>query len=52
MLGQEVTTLVNETKPAGRHTVTFDGAHSASGVYYFRLVAGEFVSSKKMLLLK
>ena len=52
MLGKEVKTLVNETKPAGRYIVSFDGSNLASGVYYYRIQAGDFVETKRMLLLK
>jgi N-acetylneuraminic acid mutarotase len=51
-LGQEVATLVNETKPAGVYTVRFDAGAFASGVYLYRLQAGDFVSAKKMLVVK
>ncbi len=51
-LGQEVATLVNETKPAGVYTVQFDAGGLASGVYYFRLQAGDFVHTKKMLVVR
>jgi hypothetical protein len=52
ILGQKVSTLVDNRMDAGLHTVTFDGKILASGVYFYRLEAGNFVSSKKMLLLK
>ena len=52
VLGREIRTLVNEEKPAGNHTVEFNAAGLASGVYIYRLQAGDFVSSKKMLFLK
>ncbi len=52
ILGQEVTTLVNETLKVGKHSVRFDAGNFASGVYFYRLTAGDFVSTKKMLLLK
>jgi hypothetical protein len=52
MLGQEVATLVNGTVVAGHHAVSFDGSHLASGIYLYRLVAGNFVSTMKMVLLK
>lgn len=52
ILGQEVATLVDEVESPGQHTVTFDGAHLASGVYIYRLQAGEFTSSFKMILMK
>jgi len=52
LLGREVTTLVNEEKPNGIYNVQFDGSSLASGVYYYQLKSGEFVSTKKLLLLK
>jgi hypothetical protein len=52
ILGNEVQTLVDETKSAGTYTVSFDAASVPSGVYFYSLEAGNFVSTKKMLLLK
>jgi len=52
VLGQEVATLANETLKAGKHAVTFDASKLASGMYFYRITAGEFASVKKMLLLK
>jgi hypothetical protein len=52
VLGNEVATLVNEHKPAGEYEVEFDASVLGSGVYFYILRAGEFVQSKKMLLLK
>jgi N-acetylneuraminic acid mutarotase len=52
MLGREVSVLVNERKDAGVHEVKFDGSNLASGVYFYRLQAGDFVSTKRMLVLK
>jgi hypothetical protein len=52
ILGQEVSTLVNESLKAGNHVVTFDASRLATGVYLYRIKAGSFVSTKKMLLLK
>ena len=52
MLGQEVATLVNGALTAGSHTVTFDASRLASGVYLYKLTAGSFVSTRKMVLLK
>ena len=52
VLGKEVKTLVNEIKQAGYYKVQFDGSSFASGVYFYELRAGSFVSQKRMLLLK
>ena len=52
ILGKEVITLVSENKPAGNYSVGFDGTNLASGVYFYRLVSGDFTSVKKMLLVK
>ncbi|MDH3268347.1 MAG: T9SS type A sorting domain-containing protein [Ignavibacteria bacterium] len=52
VLGNEVATLVNEEKPAGSYEVEFNASEMGSGVYFYTLRAGEFVQSKKMLLLK
>ncbi len=52
VLGRKVTTLVNRRESAGDHVVAFDGSELASGVYYYRLVAGNGLSVKKMILLK
>lgn len=52
ILGREIKTLVNEEKPAGRFSVSFDASRLASGVYFYRIVAGDYVSTKKMLLVK
>jgi len=52
VLGNEITTLVNEEKQAGDFEVEFDANKLPSGVYYYRLIAGNFVQTRKMLLLK
>jgi len=52
ILGREVRTLVNDFVKAGHQQVTFIANEFASGVYFYRLQAGQFVSMKKMLLLK
>jgi hypothetical protein len=52
MLGQEVVMLVDETMEAGDHKVVFDASAVASGVYFYRLTAGSFVSTKKMVLVR
>jgi hypothetical protein len=52
VLGREVATLVNDVKSAGNYTADFDASHLASGVYFYRLEAENFVQTKKMLLVK
>jgi hypothetical protein len=52
ILGQQVAVLVDQELPAGSHTVEFDGSPYASGVYFYRLVAGSFEASRKMVLVK
>jgi hypothetical protein len=52
LTGQKVATLVNESQRAGRHQVEWDASGFASGVYYCRIEAGEFVEVKKMVLLR
>ncbi|MDX1700856.1 MAG: T9SS type A sorting domain-containing protein, partial [Melioribacteraceae bacterium] len=52
ILGQEVKTLVNEVKAPGVYQVDFDASELATGMYIYQLQAGDFVSAKKMLLVK
>jgi hypothetical protein len=52
MLGQEVATLVNETKKAGVHTVNWNASSVASGVYIYSLSVGNKVFTKRMMLIK
>ncbi|MEX0722099.1 MAG: T9SS type A sorting domain-containing protein [Balneolaceae bacterium] len=52
MLGQKVTTLVNERKSAGWHNATFDASELSSGFYIYHIQAGEFASTKKLMLIK
>ena len=52
ILGREVAVLVNEKKVAGRYEVTFDGSNLASGAYFYRLQAGGFVQTRKLLLVR
>jgi hypothetical protein len=57
VLGREVAILVNDEKPAGSYSVTFNvetlhGASLPSGVYFYKLTAGEYIQTKKMLLMK
>jgi len=52
VLGTEVATLVNEEKPAGNYNVSFDASLLSSGIYFYKLLAGSFIDSKKMILIK
>jgi len=52
ILGSEVAALVNEVKSEGRYEVNFDASTLASGVYLYRLQVNDFVSTKKMILIK
>ena len=52
LLGREVSVLVHERKDAGVHEVKFDGSSLASGVYFYRLQAGSYVNTKKLLILR
>ena len=52
ILGQEVATLVNEVQQAGVHTVNFNANNLSSGIYFYQLHAGNFVETKKMVLMK
>ncbi|HSD64820.1 MAG TPA: T9SS type A sorting domain-containing protein [Ignavibacteriaceae bacterium] len=51
-LGREVATLVNIEQPAGNYSADFNAAGLASGVYFYRLQAGNFIEMKKMILMK
>ena len=52
VLGNEVATLVDEYREAGYYEVEFDGRNLASGLYFYKLQAGSFVETKKMVLIK
>jgi hypothetical protein len=51
-LGREVETLVNENQPAGVYEATFNASQYSSGMYFYRLTTGNFVETKKMLMVK
>lgn len=52
MLGQDVLTVLDEEKVAGRYDLRIDGTNLGSSIYFYRLVAGEYISTKKFVLLK
>jgi hypothetical protein len=52
LVGREVATLVNEVKEPGTYTVQFDGSNLASGVYLYRLTAGTYVQTRKLVLIR
>lgn len=52
ILGKEIATLINEEKSQGKYEVNFNASNLSSGVYIYKIQAGDFVSSRKMILLK
>jgi len=52
LLGREIATLINEEKPAGEYEVEFDGSGLTSGIYFYRIQAGSYSETRKMVLLK
>ncbi|MCX6121820.1 MAG: T9SS type A sorting domain-containing protein [Ignavibacteriales bacterium] len=52
MLGQEIATLVNDVKLTGRYTVQWNGSNMTSGLYFYKLISGEFIQVKKMQFIK
>ena len=52
VLGNEVATLVNEEKPAGVYEANWNAANLSSGVYFYQIKAGNYVETKKMILMK
>jgi hypothetical protein len=52
LLGREIKTLVNEEKTAGSYSYIFDGSSLSSGIYFYRITAGKFAQTKKMILMK
>ena len=52
LLGNEIATLVNESKPAGSYEVEFDASELTSGIYFYELQSGSFIETKKMILIK
>jgi photosystem II stability/assembly factor-like uncharacterized protein len=52
MLGNEIATIVKEEKPTGTYEAEFDGTGLSSGIYFYQLKAGDFMQTKKMILIK
>ncbi|MBL8016525.1 MAG: T9SS type A sorting domain-containing protein [Ignavibacteria bacterium] len=52
MIGNEISSLVSESKPPGSYDVSWDASNFPSGVYFYELRAGEFTERKKMVLVK
>jgi len=52
VLGNEVVTLVQEEKSAGEYDLTWETENLTSGIYYYRITAGDFIQTRKMVFLK
>lgn len=52
MLGKEIATLVNEEKASGNYKVNFDAKGLSSGIYFYKIAAGKYAETKKMILLR
>ena len=52
VLGNEIATLIDEYKPAGIYEVEFNGSELSSGIYFYQIRTGDFVQSKKMILIR
>lgn len=52
ILGQKIVTLVNEVKRAGKYEITFDASQLTSGIYFYSLNAGNYIQTKKLILLR
>jgi hypothetical protein len=52
ILGDEITTLANEEKTVGNYEVEFIASNLSSGVYFYQLTVGDFIQTKKMILLR
>ena len=52
LLGERISEVVNTTQPAGRHVISFDASGLPSGVYLYKLSAGEYLATRKMVLTK
>ncbi|MFC2083876.1 T9SS type A sorting domain-containing protein [Bacteroidota bacterium] len=52
VVGREITTLINKEQPQGFYEVDFNGSDLSSGIYFYQLRAGDFINTKKMILVK
>jgi hypothetical protein len=52
MFGRDVSVLVDDRRDAGVHEVKFDASRLSSGVYFYRIEAGSFVQTRKLILLR
>jgi photosystem II stability/assembly factor-like uncharacterized protein len=52
VLGREIRTITNEELSAGEHETTFDASGFSSGIYFYQIIAGKYISTKKMILIK
>ena len=52
ILGQKIKTIIKKEQTQGRYTIKFDGKNLSSGVYFYSIKAGEYINTKKMILLK
>ncbi|GAB4127434.1 MAG: hypothetical protein Fur0015_01030 [Ignavibacteriales bacterium] len=52
VLGMEVATLLNEKRQAGKHSVEFNASNLSSGVYFYKIISGNYSEIKKMILLR
>ncbi len=52
LIGKEIATLVNEQKTIGNYEVEFDGSNLSSGIYFYKMQAGDFTDTKKLVLIK
>jgi len=52
ILGEKIRTLFNDEMNSGQYKIVFDGSNLASGIYFYRIQAGKFLQTKKMILMK
>jgi hypothetical protein len=52
ILGRDITTLVNQYLKPGTYEITWEGSNRTSGIYFYKIIAGVYSETKKMVLLK